>query len=138
MALITWQDEYALGIEEIDSQHKKIVDIINRLFQMFTDKDTRDETKINGIFQELVDYANYHFSTEEKYFELFSYPGTSAHLELHEKYRAKVEELKKQYETDKGEAVFFALTNFLQDWWVWHINNADRAYAPLFKEKGVK
>lgn len=138
MALITWKDEYALGISEIDTQHQKIVDIINRLFAMFSEHKLKDEIGLKNILQELTEYANYHFATEEKYFSLFNYPGSASHIEMHNNYRAKIEDFKAQYETDKTEAVFFNLTNFLQDWWVWHINNLDREYVPLFKENGVK
>ncbi len=137
MALITWQDGYSLGIEKIDSQHKKIVDIINRLFTMFSEHKLSDEAGLKAILQELTDYANYHFSTEEEYFGLFQYAKAAPHIEMHNSYRAKIEEFAKQYETEKNETIFFNLTNFLQDWWVWHINNTDRDYAPLFKEKGV-
>lgn len=138
MALITWQENYALGISEIDTQHQKIVEIINRLFEMFSEHKTEDESSLKKILQELTDYADYHFQTEEKYFNLFNYSGAAGHIEMHNNYRSKIEEFKAQYETDKSEAVFFSLTNFLQDWWTWHINNMDREYVPLFQEKGVK
>ena len=138
MALITWKDEYALGISEIDTQHQKIVSIINQLFDMFSEHKTQDEASLTSILQELTDYADYHFSTEEKYFSLFNYPGTAGHIEMHNQYRAKIEDFKAQYAAKKTEAVFFNLTNFLQDWWIWHINNLDREYVPIFKENGLK
>ena len=31
-SLVTWQDDYALGLEEIDAQHKTLFDIMNRLW----------------------------------------------------------------------------------------------------------
>jgi len=137
MPLITWQESYALGISEIDDQHKKIVELINRLFQMFSEHQIPDEG-LGAVLQELTDYANYHFSTEEKYFSLFNYPQAAGHIAMHNKYRTKIEEFKTQFKTDKTESIFFNLTNFLQDWWIWHINNLDREYVPLFREKGVK
>lgn len=138
MALITWQDEYSLGIEEIDTQHKKIVELINRLFTMFQEHKLSDAAGLGTILKELSDYADYHFKTEEKYFDLFQYAKAPGHIEMHNNYRTKIAEFNAQYEADKSEAIFFNLTNFLQDWWIWHINNTDRDYAPLFKENGVK
>ena len=138
MALITWQSEYELGIVEIDNQHKKIVEIINRLFEMFSTHKMEDEAGLTQILKELSDYADYHFTTEEKYFEAFKYPQAAGHIEMHNNYRTKIGEFKTQFAAAKDEAIFFNLTNFLQDWWIWHINNLDREYAPLFKENGVK
>ena len=138
MPLITWQDSYALGLSEIDTQHKKIVEIINHLFQIFTDHKMQDEKGLEAILQELTDYADYHFSTEEKYFALFGYPQATSHIAMHNQYRDKIEEFKNQFAAAKTEAVFFNLTNFLQDWWIWHINNLDREYVPLFMENGIK
>lgn len=138
MPFITWQESYALGISEIDSQHQKIVELINRLFQIFSEHKIEDEKGLEAILQELTDYANYHFSTEEKYFSLFSYPQAAGHIAMHNQYRTKIDEFKTKFATEKTETIFFNLTNFLQDWWIWHINNLDREYVPLFQEKGVK
>jgi hemerythrin-like metal-binding protein len=138
MPLITWETSYELGISEIDNQHKKMVEIINRLFQMFSEHKVQDEEALKTVLQELTDYANYHFSTEEKYFALLNYPGTENHIAKHNQYREKIEEFKTQLAANKTESTFFNLTNFLQDWWVWHINNVDREYVPLFLAQGVK
>ena len=97
-----------------------------------------DEEALGSILQELTDYADYHFATEEKYFKLFHYPESAGHIEIHHKYRDKIEQFKKDFAAAKTEEVFFNLNNFLQDWWVWHINNMDREYVPLFKEHGLK
>jgi hemerythrin-like metal-binding protein len=136
MELMTWQKEYELGIEEIDNQHKKIVEIINRLFPMSLE--LTDEEVLKVILTELTDYADYHFATEEKYFKLFNYPEAAGHIEVHNKYRNKIEEFKKEFAAAKTEEVFFNLNNFLKDWWIQHINHLDREYVPLFKEQGLK
>lgn len=136
MAPITWQKEYELGIEEIDNQHKKIVEIINRLLPMSLK--LTDEEALKIILKELTDYADYHFGTEEKYFKLFNYPGAAGHIEIHNQYRHRIEEYKKEFAAAKTEEVFFNLNNLLKDWWISHINGVDREYVPLFKKNGLK
>lgn len=138
MELITWQNEYALGIEEIDKQHQKIVEIINRLYQLFSENKMTETGALQTILKELTDYADYHFTTEENYFANFKYPQAPGHIEKHNQYRAKVEEFKNQLAGDNIKDVFFTMTNFLHEWWIWHINNMDREYVSLFKENGVK
>lgn len=138
MELIPWREEFALGISEIDEQHKKILAIINNLSEIFQGKKHHEQEIINQIIQELDDYANYHFQTEEKYFDLFSYQDAEAHTKIHNQYREKIVEWRQHYEKENDPKIFFDVSEFLKNWWVWHINNTDRAYVPLFKENGIK
>lgn len=137
MSLIFWKDEFALGINEIDEQHKKILALINKLYDLFDSKKFKEQTEIDEIIKDLADYAVYHFEVEEKYFKLFAYEKTNEHIEIHNQYRTKIEEWRKRYDENKDEKVFFEISTFLHDWWVWHINNTDREYVPFLKANGV-
>lgn len=137
MSLIFWKDEFALGIKEIDEQHKNILALINKLYDLFDSKKFKEQTEVDGIIKELSDYAIYHFETEEKYFELFGYEKTNEHIEVHNQYRTRIEEWRKRYNESKDEKIFFEISTFLHDWWVWHINNTDREYVPFLKANGV-
>ncbi|MFZ4648878.1 MAG: bacteriohemerythrin [Patescibacteria group bacterium] len=137
MSLIPWQDSYSIGINEIDEQHKKMLGIINHLTDLFDNKQNRNEAEIEQTIKDLTDYAIYHFQAEEKYFAIFHYDRAEEHIKVHDQYRAKIEEWRKRYDKNKDPKVFFEISEFLQSWWTWHINNTDRAYAPLFKENGV-
>lgn len=137
MSLIFWKDEFALGIKEIDEQHKNILALINKLYDLFDSKKFKEQTEIDKIIKELADYAIYHFETEEKYFNLFGYEKISEHTEIHNQYRTKIEDWRKRYNESKDEKIFFEISTFLHDWWVWHINNTDRDYVPFLKANGV-
>jgi len=137
MAFIDWREDYNLGIKEIDDQHQKMVEIINRLFELSNENEIDNQEKIETVLKEASDYAVYHFATEEKYFDLFKYEKSESHIDIHNKYRAKIKELSEKYQQTKDKTVFFELTDFLQDWWVWHINNTDREYVALFKANGL-
>jgi hemerythrin-like metal-binding protein len=138
MSLIPWKSEFELGIEEIDEQHKKVLAIINKLYDLFNEKKLDDQVAIDSIIKELADYAIYHFQTEENYFKIYGYEQAQGHIEVHNQYRAKIEDWRKRYDENKDPAIFFEISNFLQDWWTWHINNTDRAYVPFMKANGVK
>ncbi len=97
-----------------------------------------DNTDVNPIFKELINYADEHFGIEEYYFNLYSYQKKDQHIELHNSYRQKVEELKKSYENDNSAKTLFAISNFLYDWWIWHINHADKDYTDYFHANGLK
>lgn len=136
MAFITWIQDYSVGVEELDHQHQKLVDIINQLFELYkTNKFSA--TDVEPIFKELTDYANYHFGTEEHYFQLYNFPKKDEHIAIHNVYRKKMEDLKAKYDKDRNAAILFEISNFLNDWWIWHINNIDKEYTKYFNANGL-
>lgn len=69
---------------------------------------------------------------------MYNYEKKAQHIDTHNAYRQKVEELKKSYEIDNSAEALFATNNFLNDWWVWHINHADKDYTDNFHANGLK
>lgn len=136
MDFINWQADFSVGVQEIDEQHQKIVAIINRLYAMFAAKKI-EASELEEIFQELTDYADYHFQTEEKHFTEFNYDKAAPHIEMHNIYRDKIEKLKIKFANDKSSETFFQITDFLREWWVWHINHTDKEYTACFNEHGL-
>lgn len=138
MAFIIWKDTYALGVKKIDEQHRKLVDIINEMFQIFLDKKMTDEN-FKTISDELIEYVNIHFTTEQQYFLKSNYEKTGIHTSIHNQMRQRAEEIKVKYDqinSDK-EALFFELSDFLQVIWVWHINNFDKEYVPCLHSHNI-
>lgn len=130
---IKWSENYSVGLNEIDEQHKKLLAIINKLYAAFTD---RVEDKVLGeILDEMADYTEYHFKTEERYFIRFNYSGIKEHLEKHKIYVDKIKGFKEDFE--KNRKITYSVINFLSKWIVDHIQGTDRDYVPLFKQNGV-
>ena len=88
MELISWTDEMSVNINEIDEQHKKLIELINNLFNAMLEGKAQDI--INKTIDELINYANYHFSTEENYFEKHNYPGFHSHKIQHSFYKDEI------------------------------------------------
>jgi hemerythrin-like metal-binding protein len=130
---IEWNDISSVNVKEINEQHKKLVSIINRLFEI---KESGKIEELNEIIKELMDYARYHFGTEEKYFDQFDYPEKDAHKKQHRLYIDKIGELEEQCQGDKKQALD-ALTKFLGDWWLMHINDSDIKYSDFFNQRGL-
>ncbi len=142
MPLIAWDDSISLNISEIDNQHKQLVKILNELFDAM--KDARGFEVLDDILKRLIDYTEYHFSTEERYFDQFRYIESETHKEEHRLLIKQVNEFKKafdegQMKRDGSQSVLTVdLWNFLKKWLIDHIQISDQKFAPLFKEKGVK
>ena len=142
MPLIAWDDSISLNIGEIDNQHKQLVKIINELFDAM--KDARGFDVLEDILRRLIDYTEYHFSTEERYFDQFQYIESEPHKEEHRFLIKQVNEFKKAFEEglmkrDGSDRVLTVdLWNLLKSWLIDHIQVSDQKFASLFREKGIK
>lgn len=135
MALLTWEDKYKVGISKIDDQHKKIVELINKLYDSMAEGRGKDVLK--SILNDLVEYTKYHFQTEEKYFEDYKYQNKNEHKKEHEDLKNKVTELKGK--VDIGKAVLSTeIMQFLKQWLVNHIVESDKKYSTFLISQGVR
>jgi hemerythrin len=69
-----WKSDYETGVREIDLQHRFFMDLINRLHEELigaTDSDYRA-----ALFEELSNYARFHFVSEENLMFKFGYPSS--------------------------------------------------------------
>jgi len=131
---ILWNEKYNTGIQEIDDQHKKLIKILNSLYESFVDRTTNE--KLKEVVQEMAKYTEYHFGVEEKYFKEFNYSGADEHIAEHQTFVQNVKTFQEDMEQGKV-SVTFQLMNFLRSWLIEHINGTDRRYISLFKEKGL-
>lgn len=132
---LVWKDEYSVGIEAMDNDHKKLLNLINQL-QTATDYYTGQEFE-KKAFDELVDYTKTHFSREEKLMEENNYADLEDHKEQHRLMISKVNELIKEYENNSEGAISNAL-DYLKNWLIRHINGTDKEYGKALNAKGVK
>ncbi len=134
MAFMNWSDEFSVNVKEIDDQHRKLVELINKLHTAMAER--KGKEVLGGIIKELMDYTAYHFSTEEKYFEMYNYPEKLAHIQEHNDFVRKVQEFQKGFEAGKI-LLSVDIMNFLTDWLRRHILGSDKKYGPFFNEKGL-
>ncbi len=128
MALI-WQDSLNTGIDIIDSQHQRIVEMINNL-QVAQGSGSRSATA--EVIDEMVDYTLSHFAFEEELMEEAGYPFCAAHKRVHEVFARRVSELRMRFQA--GEDVVDEMRNMLSRWLFNHIRADDKAYAEQVKQ----
>ena len=134
MALLTWNDSYSVKVKQFDDQHKKLVDMINKLHDaMKVGKGTESSKEILGS---LVSYTQTHFNDEEKLMKQHGYPYYEQHKKEHNQLVMKVADVKKLI--DEGKMLISQeLMQFLKDWLVKHIQGEDQKYGPFLNSKGV-
>ncbi len=133
---VTWSDEFSVGIESIDDQHKRLVSIIKTLYYAITDGKASDV--MDTIFNNLIDYSEKHFSYEEDLFKRYDYPDTENHKEEHTELKRQLIKLKNDIYSGTHFMSEVLLLKFLEDWLIKHILKTDKKFAPYLIEKGVK
>lgn len=132
---VEWTNELSVGIQEIDEQHKILIDLINRLFDEIIKGGNAE--KVQEILDELVQYTIVHFSFEEALFRIFDYPDTQIHARHHVDLKHQVFELQEKVKSG-GATVNTDLLLFLKKWLQNHILSEDKKYAPYLLKQGVK
>lgn len=136
MNTITWTEENSVGVKELDYQHQGLIAIINRLTTLYNENKF-EKAEAEPIFKLLFEYADYHLGTEEHYFNLYNYPQKDEHIKTHDQYREKIRTLKARYDEKQSPEILFEISNFLNEWWIWHINHVDKEYTNYFHANGL-
>ena len=130
--LIIWEEAYSVGIDLIDDQHKKLINMINELYASFSSGEAQE--KAPAIVKEMVKYTDYHFKTEEKFFDKFNYPNTVEHKKIHQSFVNKVVELQEGITSGKVN-ISYEIMDFLRQWFVQHVLVEDKKYSEFLSDK---
>ena len=134
MAIISWDDKLSVNVNEIDGQHKKLIDMLNYLNDAMKAGQAKDV--LGRILDGLISYTAHHFGTEEKHMVATNFPDYAAHKAEHEQFVTKVLEFKQGF--DEGNAfVTMEIMQFLCDWVSKHILGTDKKYVPHFNGNGI-
>lgn len=121
------------GIEELDEQHHRIIDMLNEIFAAYQSEAKR--AQIKEMLKMLIDYTSWHFSNEERYFDEFGFEETEAHKKSHAGFTNEVSKFSKAY--DKRTEQFDDFLQYVKHWIESHFTTDDQKYVALFKSKGL-
>ena len=132
MTLMNWDEIMSVGVEEIDGQHRQLIDLINAAYEALQ---RHDEHLMSELIDRMGQYAKLHFATEEQYLARCRYPHLEAHKVMHVQFNQTVAQFKEQQFSDTNLSKIFV---FLSRWLATHILESDKAYAPYLAEAGKK
>lgn len=122
----SWIDSYNIGNETIDSQHKKLFDLINNLDGAVA-PDLRKEA-----FRQLDHFTREHFSTEETLMSKNNYPQLRDHQTRHEELLKQLSLVAAQPLPEKHYLATFK--RFMTKWLFEHIEKEDRKLSSYLQE----
>jgi hemerythrin len=126
---VAWSDDFSVGSELIDTQHKGLVEMTNSLFRGCERHD--EMISFMRAIQSAVNYAKIHFATEERFMQKTNYPDSAAHKAEHDAFVAEVLSQVKKFETGACTPLDFAL--YLKNWLLNHIAVSDKKFTPYLK-----
>lgn len=129
MALMTWKDEYSVGVAEFDEDHRNLLNIINDLDAALAQDDGMES--VMAICDRLVTHTVQHFEHEEARFT--GYPGAEAHRRMHEKLKERVAAFRQQLGTPAASSSAKLVT----DWLAHHITGEDKKFGAWLNTQGI-
>jgi hemerythrin-like metal-binding protein len=136
MPLIEWTNELSVGIDSIDEQHKKLVNMINALNDAMLTNSSHE--LLGKIFTGLATYTQKHFAYEENMFAEYGYEGSEEHKRQHNELISQVVDLKEKFIANPQGTMSADLLLFLKRWLTNHIMRTDKEYTEFLISKGVK
>lgn len=134
---IVWSSDYDTGVEDIDEQHRILVNTINEAREKLSNDSSLEA--LENITRDLLSYALYHFETEEEMMQEHNYKAHSeeeyeTHMKQHRDFSAQVvavrESIKSGNPISKED-----LIEFLMSWLINHINKTDKKLAIFLNSK---
>jgi hemerythrin len=125
-SLIRWGPDLELGIEELDAQHRSLVDLANRLFSELAK--SKGGSVARRAVAELFAYSATHFAEEEEYFARFNFASVDKHKQSHAAFMARASEFEERLSAG-NPADADEILAFLREWIIKHIGREDRELA---------
>jgi len=129
-----WRAALEVGHAKIDSEHRSLVDALNRLHAAM--KQGKGKAEIEKTLLFLKDYTVEHFKGEERLMMAHRYPGTDQHCAIHADLVKEVATLIANYQSGRTPLTS-SVFDFLEAWLVKHIQGEDKALGEFLKAKGV-
>jgi hemerythrin-like metal-binding protein len=126
MQPISWSEDFAVGNEKFDSQHRQLIDLINTTMECLERGGTQKE--VVSVFKSLQEYAWHHFGAEETYMTEVRFPDYNEHVQQHRDFIQRIMNLNSRLFSD-DTGVLQELSDFLKFWLIDHIVICDFKYA---------
>jgi hemerythrin-like metal-binding protein len=111
--IFPWNENFETGVSVIDEQHRKLVELLNKLAGRLAFG--VDTPELNSIFDEMANYAQHHFKTEEGMWRKYLPADelTAEHSKTHQSFITDVVQLRGKQDSLATEQVIEEIVIFL-------------------------
>ncbi len=129
---IVWSDDFLIGIEELDYEHRRLVDDINKLHQQLLENDDAD--RVSGTLGSIHARMQAHFALEEHVMQAHEYPHYREHKEEHDRLLDDYTEHMSRFAADPASEDSRALEATLRQWTIEHILGSDKKMSQMITD----
>ena len=126
-----WKDEYAVGVAEIDDQHKGVIELFSVIDAAIDNREGWSDVFFK--LEQLRDHARFHFALEVSLMRMHDYPKQAEHVELHKHFLDKLDQLQM---TTLSRQVTMNTINYLSNWYADHMQTQDRDFVRYIIDNG--
>jgi hemerythrin len=130
---LVWREQLSVGNDAIDSDHRYLIDIVNRVEQGMI---TKNHKSLMAALDSLSRYSQEHFAREEKIAKAAGYQQVPDLNQSHEALSRQLEEVK----TEIGQMqewspeVVDRFTRLLRSWLIDHVVKEDLLMKPTLQK----
>lgn len=128
--MIKWKEDYIIGVDKIDEQHKKLFEIANKAYELLKNEFCIDKyDRIVEILDELKEYTVYHFKSEEEYMISIGYKKFLSHKVEHDEFIKKINNIDFKSIDEDQDRYLLETLEFVVSWISSHILGRDKFYV---------
>jgi hemerythrin len=133
MSLIEWDPSFSVGSARMDADHKKLIALLNRLYDAWHGGEGIHE--LGWLFDELLAYAETHFTAEEMALKSRSYARLEKQRDDHRRLKESVVAFRDRHLAgETPDLLTEEMTAFLKAWLLEHILGEDMLYRDHMKD----
>ena len=131
--MLQFTEDMKIGIPHIDSQHRSLVDFVNKAAALSAADPTKEEMKECLDF--LGNYVVQHFQDEEQAQIESKYPRYNEHKEIHDEFVGTFKSLYAEFErSGPTEELATILANQVSNWVMTHIQMEDMVFGSHYNK----
>ena len=128
---LIWDATLSVEVDEIDEDHRRLVDLFNTLNHSVSDGDAPDY--VEAVLEELINCTVWHFSHEERLMLKFGYKGYSDHKAEHQALLEAAEALRKKF-LRQGKRISSEDIEHIERWLTGHVLGIDKDLGAYLAE----
>ncbi|MFN4003884.1 MAG: bacteriohemerythrin [Hylemonella sp.] len=132
MAYFEWREDMAIDGGPIDAEHRKLVDLVNRLHDATSVGQGRQV--VGALLQELILDTATHLQHEEALMQELGFADLPQHRQGHQAFVAELQRLQEQWRQGRL-SVAAQLSTLLRDWLSLHIRRHDKELHEFIRRK---
>jgi hemerythrin len=128
MEKIEWDESFSIGVDLIDGQHKMLIQRLSEVSEAI--EMSQGEGSIAKTLDFLIDYTDFHFSSEEKQMAERNYPHLEHQKQQHEEFRKSLRQFEQDFKEDGAtQSLANHIRDFLYNWLIRHIKDVDHKFG---------